>query len=77
MKRSFYIHFLFLLAGCRDTPSILMSDWAEDDEGNSHTIDLPKKEDGTADLPATVQDKDGKVYNVDENGNITPANDNK
>jgi hypothetical protein len=41
-----------------------------DDEGNSYTIDLPEKEDGTADLPATIQDKDGKVYNIDENGNI-------
>jgi hypothetical protein len=45
-----------------------------DEDGNSHAIDLPKKEDGTADLPTTIQDQDGKVYNIDENGNIIKNN---
>jgi hypothetical protein len=45
-----------------------------DANGNEHTIELPKKADGTANLPTTIQDKNGTVYNVDENGNITKTN---
>jgi hypothetical protein len=35
-----------------------------DSDGNPHTVELPKKEDGTVDLPATIVDKNGKVYEV-------------
>jgi hypothetical protein len=44
-----------------------------DDEGNSYTIDLPEKEDGTADLPATITDENGNVYDMDKNGALTEA----
>ena len=41
-----------------------------DEAGNPHEIELPKKEDGTTDLPATIEDQDGNTYEVDEKGNL-------
>jgi hypothetical protein len=35
-----------------------------DESGNPHTVELPKKEDGTVDFPVTLQDASGKVYDV-------------
>jgi hypothetical protein len=36
-----------------------------------HTVELPKKEDGTIDFSATIVDKDGKVYELKNDGNGT------
>ncbi|GHV69159.1 hypothetical protein FACS1894199_17430 [Bacteroidia bacterium] len=48
----------------------------DENGGNSHTVELPKNEDGTPQLPATIQDEGGKKFVVDEKGNITSAGNN-
>ncbi|GHV58440.1 hypothetical protein FACS1894182_10760 [Bacteroidia bacterium] len=35
-----------------------------DKDNNPHVVELPKKEDGTVNLPATIADASGKVYEV-------------
>jgi hypothetical protein len=48
-----------------------------DTEGNPHAIELPKKDDGTVDFPATIVDAAGKIYELknDENGRTMELSD--
>ncbi|GHV66736.1 hypothetical protein FACS1894199_10790 [Bacteroidia bacterium] len=50
---------------------IVTSDFSE----NSHTVELPKNEDGIVDMPVTIQDMDGKSFQMDDKGIITPISD--
>jgi hypothetical protein len=43
-----------------------------DAEGNPHTVELPKNEDGTPKLPAKIADKDGNIYSVEQKNNEKP-----